>query len=220
MKILDTGFAIIESDTHISKWAEESGCLGHDLNALPKILAEINPGDYVVDVGAFIGDHTLPYAEKVGSTGRVIAIEPNLEAYECLLHNSKLTRNEIVCYNFALSDKQSKCSLKKSPNAGASHLREDENGEIPTYTLDELVEGLHRLDFIKVDCEGYEVKMLNGARKCIAEHRPVLYIEVNEGALNRQNTSGAELFKLIESLGYRIVPTGSGPQYDVFCYPL
>ena len=64
MKITKEGIAILENDTHISKWVEESGKLDHDQNDIPLILKYINEGDTVVDCGAFIGDHTIAYLNR------------------------------------------------------------------------------------------------------------------------------------------------------------
>lgn len=68
------GHWIIDGDTHISKWVEETGRLGHDQDLLPRILKLIRPGDVVVDVGAFIGDHTFDYgvATRGVDSGRVL----------------------------------------------------------------------------------------------------------------------------------------------------
>jgi len=66
VKILDNGIAVIEGDTHISSWVESTGRFDHDQNALPIILEHIKEGDWVVDGGAFIGDHTKAYKDKVG----------------------------------------------------------------------------------------------------------------------------------------------------------
>ncbi len=82
--------AVIEFDSHISSWVEEAGRLCHDSMVHESILPLIKEGDWVVDAGAYIGDHTIAYAEKVGSRGRVIAFEINPPALECLKHNAVL----------------------------------------------------------------------------------------------------------------------------------
>ena len=59
MKITRHGFAIIEGDTHLGKWAEESGRLDHDQSALPQVLPFIPIGGIVIDIGANIGYYSL-----------------------------------------------------------------------------------------------------------------------------------------------------------------
>ena len=55
MKITKEGWAIIDGDTHISKWVEETGRLDHDISAIPIILSHIPKDGIVFDVGANIG---------------------------------------------------------------------------------------------------------------------------------------------------------------------
>lgn len=222
MKILPNGIAVIEGDTHISRWVEQSGRLDHDQNALPAILARIRPGDTVIDVGAFIGDHTVAYAVKTGLAGMVHAFEPNPAAYECLLHNTK-DRPNVHCHNYALGDMANHAAaMHYDANAGASHLAGAASLDDPVIDIVRLDEFLLcHVNFIKIDAEGYEPKVLAGAAQTIARCRPILYVEVNEGALNRQRSSGAALLRQIAGLGYAIEePPHRGPQYDVFCPPL
>src|SRR5688572_13750228 len=115
MIILGNGLAVIEGDTHVSHWVQESGRLDHDQNMLPVILPYIRPGDWVLDVGAFIGDHTIAYLDAVRE-GTVLAFEPNPEAFRCLRWNCKKSIN----FNMGLSDKNEILDIKLNPNAGAS----------------------------------------------------------------------------------------------------
>ena len=118
MKILPNNIAVLENDSHISRWVEETGKLDHDEYSLPIILKHIKEGDYVVDAGAFIGDHTVAYVKAVGSTGRVYAFEPNLSAYECLVYNCP----SAITIKAGLSNKPSSQFLSVAENAGASRI--------------------------------------------------------------------------------------------------
>jgi FkbM family methyltransferase len=216
VKILSNNIAILEGDTHISKWVEESRRLDHDDYSLGLILPHIKKGDWVVDGGAFIGDHTIAYLKAVGPEGKVYAFEPNPAAYSCLYHNCP----DAVTFNAGLSDREYFAEYKFNPNAGASHVGRDE-GNTHLFTLDSL--NLRRCDFLKLDIEGCEHEALLGARETIARCRPVMWIEVNEAALARQSNTPAELLRLIESqYEYSITPYPGerGPQYDILCTPL
>lgn len=214
MKILPSKVAVIEGDTHISKWVEETGRLDHDEYSLGIILPHINPGDWVVDGGAFIGDHTIAYLKAVGPEGNVYAFEPNTEAYACLYHNCP----DAVTFNAGLSDRECFVDYLFNINAGASHVGK-EHGDVHLFTLDSL--NLRRCDFLKLDIEGCEYEALVGAKETIAKHKPVLWIEVNEGALVRRMRNGRQLIKLIEGFGYTLYPhpEHGGDQYDVLCIP-
>lgn len=213
---------MIEGDSHIGAWVQQAGRLDHDQNALPLILKHIKVGDVVVDGGAFIGDHTVAYAKAVGESGKVYAFEPNREAFDCLAYNTgKLP--QVVARTWGLSDALHDVGFVPNENAGASHFQVTGENDAGMDMLDFL--RLDQCNLIKLDIEGFEVRALKGAAKTIKRCRPVLVVEVNEGALNRQGTTGAKLLDLIHEYGYRIenlYPKQplSGAQFDVIGRPL
>jgi FkbM family methyltransferase len=217
MRLLPTGIAVLENDSHISKWVEESGRLDHDRYALPIILQHIHEGDVVVDGGAFIGDHTRAYLDAVGHTGKVYAFEPNPEAFRCLNHNCP----DSINFDLGLSDARFEQFFSLNANAGASYLSQGDGVSVHTMALDDLE--LPRLDFLKLDVEGFEVSALKGAFKTIMAYRPAMWIEVNAGALERNGSSVQELKDYISKTlkcqfsGY---PENYGEQYDLLCLPL
>lgn len=215
MKILENNVAVLEGDTHISKWVEQSRRLDHDEYSLGLVLPHIDLGDWVVDAGAFIGDHTIAYLRAVGPEGKVYAFEPNPAAYSCLYHNCP----EAISFNAGLSDREAFLTYNGSENAGAGHIGHGE-GVTHVFTLDSL--NLRRCDFLKLDIEGLEFDALQGAKNTILEHRPVMWVEVNESALARQGKKPEDLLQLVENgLGYDIAahPENRGPQYDILCTP-
>lgn len=211
--------ATIEGDTHIGKWAIESGRLDHDQNMLPLLKMYIPEGGVVVDVGAYIGDHTVFYAACVGPKGAVMALEPNPEAFECLKYNTS-ELPQVYAFNVAASDKPGTIGLAKDTNAGATHAVKD--GEIQCSDIDSI--GLRACHFMKFDCEGMEPQAIYGASQTIRKYRPTLLVEVNTAALARQGTSPEAIFALLDSLNYRyrniyITQQMEGPQYDILCEP-
>ena len=216
MKITDKNIAIIEDDTHISYWVEESGRLDHDNYALPIILEHINPGNTVVDAGAFIGDHTIAYCNAVGPTGEVYAFEPNTKAYECLEYNCKTAKT----YNLGLSNKAETVYYSEDKNAGAGRILRDvtTSTQIKTITLDSLK--LKALDFLKIDVEGYEVGVLEGAALTITKYRPKMWIEINAGALAQQGKTATDIESFLSNLNYTYTAYPEvGDQYDLLCIP-
>jgi FkbM family methyltransferase len=214
VKILENGIAVIEDDTHISSWVESEGRLDHDRYSLPIILEHIKEGDVVVDAGAFIGDHTIAYLEKAGESGVVIAFEPNPKAFQCLMHNCPKAK----AFNYGLCSHSGEAFLELCENVGASSI--GEAGEsIKLMCLDEL--NLDRLDFIKLDVEGYELRALRGGEGLIDTHRPKMWIEINRGALEKHGASAREIFTFLLDYGYEIksYPDDGGDQYDILCLP-
>ncbi len=225
------GFYVIEGDTHISKWAEESGRLDHDQWLLPQILPLIPEGGTVVDVGAFIGDHTIAYARKVGRAGYVMAFEPNPIANECLRLN--LIGHPVEVHETPLSDKRQILELVPDQNAGASFyvaapegtkMSQSIGGEISARLDDVFM--MAELDFIKIDAEGFELKILKGGANTLHKYRPKMLIEINGHRLFENGTHVHEILAFLkETIGdfeHKLLPEESNyasPQYDLLIIP-
>jgi len=209
---------VLEGD-QISEWVEQEGRLDHDQNFLPKILEHIKEGDTVIDVGAFIGDHTIAYASKAS---KVYAFEPNPAALWCLLHNT-MSLDNVGVFRFGLSDREEAQPLSgNNGNYGGAYIGTDQKtADVHLAKLDFF--GL-KPNFIKIDAEGSELRVLKGAEKTIANHKPKLVIEINEVALGRQNTSPGEIFAWLERHGYTWTVmqencTMFSPLYDILALP-
>jgi len=215
MKVLSNGIAVIEGDTHISAWVQSENRLDHDQYSLPIILEHIKEGDWVVDGGAFIGDHTIAYLKSVGNTGRVFAFEPNPDALACLAHNCP----DAKIHPYGLGDYSDTKKICKNVNAGASSIGDSGETEVKINCLDSY--DLPRLDFLKLDVEGYELKALQGAEQTICEYRPKMWIEINRGALERHGASAKDIFAFLTDYDYDIepYPESGGEQYDILCLP-
>lgn len=214
------GHWIIDGDSHIGKWVEDEGRLDHDYS-LQKVLPLIPVGGVVVDAGAYIGDHTVAYLRKVGPTGKVHAFEPNPEAWECLIRNCPQAK----CYQCGLGAMDTGSILvSEGENYGAFYLNTmgSEGKIVSLRTLDSL--NLPRLDYLKLDIEGYEPLALKGSEETLKRCSPIMLIEVNRGALARNLSTPRQLLHQIEGYGYKIrnLHSGSplsGEQFDIICTP-
>jgi FkbM family methyltransferase len=143
-------------------------------------------GDYVVDAGACFGDTALAFAATAGPAGRVYAFEPVSKHLEIIRHN--LAQNPAIAHTvraFALG-------LGDVSHRGAAPIDTDclspgfslvavtDQGQLPVVSLDSLVrEGeIERVDFIKMDIEGYELAALRGAQETLRRFRPRLAVSV------------------------------------------
>ena len=165
LRTTERGWWVLTNDTHISRWVEQRGKLDFDTPFLNKILAFIKPGDVVVDVGAFIGDHTHAYAKATAGVdaGKVLAFEPNDLPYEALVRNMR-AHGHVECIKKAVGASAGKLSIAQDPNVGASHLVHGD--DIDVVTIDSYQ--LYACDLIKVDAEGMEFSVLQGAWWTIA----------------------------------------------------
>lgn len=221
MKLLRTGIAVVEGDTHLSEWIEENGTLAVAAAFLEQFRKFIPKGGVVADVGACLGDHTITYAEMVGSDGTVHAFEPNPAAYECLAHNMA-AQHQVMLYPMGLGLHEDRAEVLADKNLGASRLDFNSDGPVRITTLDVIAKSWTRLDWLKIDAEGWEPSIIEGARATIARLRPVMLVEVNRTILGADGA--AALVRLIESMNYYVKPAEPGwtmdmEMVDVLCEP-
>lgn len=144
----------------------------------------IPDGATVVDVGANIGAHTLAFAEAVGASGSVIAVEPQWEIYAMLCGSIALcgARNTRARWCALGADRGSvivpPINYDAQGNFGGVELANVKGGEpVPRGPLDDW--NLPRVDFLKIDVEGMELDVLRGAGHTIKRCRPVLSVEAD-----------------------------------------
>jgi FkbM family methyltransferase len=177
------------------------------------VRAALNPGDVVVDAGANLGWYTLVASTIIGETGRVYAFEPRFETANYLEKTVALNRlgDRVVVHRCGLSESNGDGLLAWSPdtdNPGGSFLSDGVPAEGMQYQpislrpLDDLA--LPRLDFLKVDVEGAEMRLFRGARQTLERCRPAILSELNPPLLERVSGASPEAyFALIDELGYR-----------------
>ena len=108
-----------------------------------------------LDIGSNIGQWTRPLSKKFES---VVCFEPNPNFRECF--NKNIKENNVVLWPFGLSNKQHKA--KQDFN---STVLENEDGDVDCRTLDSF--GLTNVDFVKIDVDGFEIPLLNGAKETL-----------------------------------------------------
>lgn len=147
------------------------------------------PSDCIaIDVGANIGVTGLIMSEYFNS-GKIYALEPGAKTYRALERN--LERNavkNVIPFNLAISNKTHMVSF--ADNSAYGRIAEegaigDNLNTVQATTLDDFVESqkLSRIDFIKVDIEGFEPDFFEGAKKTIEKFAPIIYFELNSWAM-------------------------------------
>jgi len=195
--------AVLENDSHYSKWVENHKSLCTDKTVPDHLLPLIPLGGTVVDVGANIGTHTVQYAERVGSKGKVFAFEPYKPSFDCLRFNCKYLP-QVKCHNMALGWMKGHVKILKPSdnNMGAVAVEWCEEGNVAVMPLDYLK--LKRCDFIKIDAEGFEVLVLFGAAATIGQFHPFVYVELNDGALARMGRTKQDVLGFMEIRNYEV----------------
>jgi FkbM family methyltransferase len=216
--VLPNGQWVITHDTHLSKWAIQHGSIITDPNLFKFLKPFMDNVTVVWDIGANIGDHTRQYLDW-GKT--VFAVEPNPLSYECLVHNCP----EAFVMNAAASDTRGE-SLRfmRLDNVGASRIHPEGDTLVMTTVLDDMKGDAPQ--FIKIDVEGWELSALRGMAKTVFAHRPMIFCEINQGALAENEVSPAELICWIKNhLGdhdchfYPPKAKLGDPQFDILFVP-
>jgi FkbM family methyltransferase len=173
----------------------------------------LKPGDIVVDAGANLGWFTLAASAIIGDTGRVHAFEPRPETAGYLEKTVALNSlgDRVVVHRCGLSHSAGQGTLAWSTgtdNPGGSALSDGmftdgmETQRVSLRPLDDL--NLSRLDFMKIDVEGAEMRAFNGARQTLERCRPVILSELHPRALERVSGVSTEAyFAFVDELGYR-----------------
>ncbi len=214
------------------------------LIALRRLL---RPGMTMLDVGANVGEISTVAAKLVGTRGKVYAFEPMPELAARLRHNKELNgfqRIEVI--ECGLGREPGKFSLYASDHYsgdGMAHSgmmtmfktkdRAIDTGTVPIMRLDDFVNqrSIERVDAIKIDIEGAELPMLEGAVETLKRDRPMLIVEVNQETARAAGYEPQDILTFLETFNYRFrrlwrggisLPTSSRklrPWQNIICLP-
>ena len=168
----------------------------------------------IVDVGAQNGSFTL--LAKYVPNSNVYAFEPCKVVYDDLVDNVKLNNLlNVKTYNMALSDKEGEGVLNVShAEQGLSTLAQNplrfdkthsDQDTVKLTTLDTLFyDKSIRVDFMKIDTEGWEYCVLKGGEKTVKEYKPVIFLEWNETNIAQAGVTVSQLDTFFEENGYTL----------------
>jgi FkbM family methyltransferase len=185
----------------------------------------VKPGDVVFDIGANIGAHTLGIAQSVGPRGRVFAFEPADFAFEKLCRNLALnpdlaphTFPQQILLAASPSDRSDPEIYASWPLRSSVSVHPKHRGRLVSTTkasvdtLDAFVARhiLSRLDLVKIDVDGHELPVLQGARETLDRFRPTLVMEMSPYIHAEHNNSFADFIALLKSLHYSLRNADNG----------
>lgn len=189
---------------------EPAGGLGHEQHVLEKFLSRLRPDDVVYDIGSNYGIYAVLVAQRVGLNGKVIAFEPDSEAFEHLEQNLRL--NSLVNvrpFRLALGDDCRKAQLFLGEFTGDSSLvgpRVGRRGaeEVEVIEGDRMVER-ERLPIpreVKIDVEGNEFAVIHGLRRTLARPECELVCCEVHPQLLPDGKKPEQVIDLLKSLGF------------------
>lgn len=200
----------------------------------------LHEGMVVLDIGAHHGFYTILAAKKVGALGHVSAFEPSLRERRRLLTHLRLNRCKNVRVEpvaLASEDGESTLFVVDGRDTGCNSLRPPAVDEpthgvaVKTIKLDTYVTslGLRHVDFIKIDAEGAELEILEGARSVLRRMRPAILFECDDRRTEPWGYSSRRVLELLESERYSffglnrrgdLVPVSEREGYNFVATPM
>jgi FkbM family methyltransferase len=183
-------------------------------------------GKDIIDVGANNGNFAIDFAHMVGDNGKVHAFEPQRIIYYQLCGNVFINGiDNIICKNYAIGEKEGVVEIEVPNyyedstyvNFGNVHIN---NGRQAKKELVEMkmVDSFEFNDvaFIKIDVQGYEPFVIDGAANTILKHRPFMMVEFEQPNLELFGSNEEKLMNKIRSLGYELKRMHEGVNYGTY----
>ena len=203
-----------------------------------RLLYSLIKENYVCfDIGANIGETTLNFA-KLASKGKIYSFEPVPFLFQRLKTNVELNNfQNISLNNLAISDKQEELFFESPTNNNSSGIslnkeKSASSSIVHSTTIDTFVteNNIEKIDFMKIDVEGFENFVINGGTETLKKMKPILFIEIDNKNLQKNNSSEQKILTLLQNqLGYTLyridgiektkltVLENTNEHYDVLC---
>ena len=176
----------------------------------------IKEGDLAIDIGANIGDTTVPIGLCTGATGLTIGFDPNPYVYKILEKNSTLNvgKTKILPVPYAISENEDEFYFISSEasfgNGGISKTKDSKHGKfiypakikginLNNFLVEKYNEWLSKFSFIKIDTEGYDKEIIKSITNLLLKYKPVIIAESFGKSTGEEKM---ELYEVVENLGY------------------
>jgi FkbM family methyltransferase len=181
------------------------------------IMDRVRPGMVVLDIGANIGFYTVKIADAVGDKGCVIAFEPNPNMIKELNYNINLNGfHNVIVEEIALSDTPGLLNfyfpVEGTEAHGSLHtnptFEHQKVAKVKADTLDQVISRLNLgdIDLIKVDVEGAEKQVFEGATQLLSgKHKPAIIFECAEGLCSAFGHNVYDVLRKLSDFGYRLI---------------
>lgn len=199
----------------ISDYIEHTVYFGYREPAQEELFRLAKDKKLIIDIGVNIGATLLNFA-KICPDGSVIGFEPdtkNLLKAEKNLQLNDFENVKIIRKGLGAEAAKVKLFKVNRANEGMNRILNEaeldgdfEFEEIEIIRFDDFVaeNSFERIDLMKIDVEGYEMKVLQGAEQSLKKFLPILFIELDDDNLKAQRDSARALVLFLERLGYEI----------------
>lgn len=202
---------------NFSKWGEK---INPEFNV---IIDECKKKKVIFDIGAHIGLFTLPISRNISDYGTVYAFEPATKEFSYLLHHLEINKIKNVKPINAVVGLQSNSEVdfyEYNDETGLSSMLDYYGNARKTckkqISVDSFCEENNVIpDLIKIDVEGAELDVIQGASKIIMKHNPQLFVSIHPLRLGTMGKNKDDFFGLLDKIGYALY-TLEGNQTSVF----
>ncbi|MGH7380682.1 MAG: FkbM family methyltransferase [Candidatus Methylomirabilales bacterium] len=218
----------VRADLRHPEWAKVAGRGYHELGTERFLVDYLQPGDVVIDVGAHIGMLTAVASKLVGTSGKVYAFEVDAINFDELIRTIRRNHlRNVKAENIGLSDRSGVFEFVRPKDSWGSFMlshndtfsrsqnqsalskifgcREKESYTRPAITIDEYIhaKAMNRCNLIKIDVDGPELAILNGAANSLARYRPALIVEASMFNLDH-GVSFDDMFSFLTEQDYSL----------------
>lgn len=201
------GVWLPQGETHLADLMRKigrtvDGKLTYQYNKLEQALKWVKDFRVAVDVGAHVGLWSMHLAKRFSM---VHSYEPVAAHRECFLRNCADVSENIHLHACALGDKEGSVRIHTAPTSSGDSWVAGE-GDIPLRLLDANLEKhkVAHVDFIKIDCEGYELFVLRGAERTLRRDKPCIIVEQKRNHGSRFQIGDTDALTYLKSLGARL----------------
>ncbi len=175
----------------------------NDIYDLFKFLKIDIASNTAIDIGANIGNHTINFSKRFS---HVYSFEPNPHTFKILKFNTD-SNNNVTAFNLGLSDTNGFLSLYEDiSNYGRSsaiHTNGISTVNIEVKKLDDFIDLITNVKLIKIDVEGMEFNVLNGAKKVISKFQPIIIFE--QHLTEFKDKSETQSIRYLRDLEYELI---------------
>jgi FkbM family methyltransferase len=178
-------------------------------------------GTNVVDIGGNNGQIAIEFAHLVGDNGKVFSFEPQRVIFQQLCANVFVNGlDNVYAFNIAIGSEEGLTTIQKPNyfddgfvNFGDVHVGVQSDYEtVMMRKLDSF--SIDNISIIKIDVQGFEKKVLLGAKETIQKNKPIIYVEIEEDQLQLYGDSENSVLQLLIDYGYSFTRFNSGISYQ------
>ncbi|MEJ6981165.1 FkbM family methyltransferase [Pedobacter sp. P351] len=204
VKINIDNYTLIAPATHkIEFYLNKFKHYSRNLGRIAKYIEAKYTTYSILDIGANIGD-SVALLRSAGVLQTVHAVEGEPSYYEILEQN--ITQfSDCVAYNCFLGEHTQQEQLNISADEGTATLRTDSKKLIDVEKLDDFIQhhSLTNVKLLKIDTDGFDLKILRGSFSYLRQLKPVLFFEYDASYIEEQGDDAIKIFDDLAKLGYK-----------------